>query len=97
MAIYQESRYETADVIPLPDRTGVYRATIIPTRTVRVPDSYSVHRVVTGERLDTLASRAYSDAELWWIIADANPELSYPDDLVPGSLIRIPSFASVNP
>jgi nucleoid-associated protein YgaU len=42
------------------------------------------------DRLDTLAYRFYGDSTLWWMIADANPEILFPEPLVPGSVIRIP-------
>lgn len=96
MPIFEESRYETADVVPLAARDGVFRATVVPTRVVELPTDYSLHRVVVGERFDTLAALAYEDSELWWVIADANPQVFYPDDLKPGTLIRIPSFAAVS-
>lgn len=90
MPIYEGSRYATADVIPVAAVDGVYRATVFPTRSVTEPATYTVHRVTEGDRLELLAHRAYENAELWWVIADANPELIYPDDLVPGTLLKIP-------
>ena len=36
--------------------------------------------MVQGDRLDLLAARLLGDAELWWRIADANPELD-PEEL----------------
>lgn len=96
MAIYEESRYESADVLPVQAADGVYRATVIPTRTVTPPELYTTHRVRVGDRLDLLAGLAYDDAELWWIISDANPQLFYPDSLVPGQLIKIPIVAGAS-
>ena len=44
-----------------------------------------------GERLDLLASKYYSDATLWWIIAAANPELRKDSlYLEPGTQVRVP-------
>lgn len=88
--IFAGSRYETADVTPVADAQGVYRATVIPTRTVAETTDYTEHRVRVGDRMDTLARIAYGDPEMWWRIADANPQLAYPDQLVPGALIKIP-------
>lgn len=94
MPIYEESRYEDALVVPVAGSDGVYRATIqAPLGSVEVGEEYTVHRVVEGDRLDLLADRAYGDAEFWWRIADANPELDYPDELTPGQLLRIPTLA----
>jgi len=44
-----------------------------------------------GDRLDRIAFRIYQDAELFWLICDANRAL-WPDDLVaePGRVLRIP-------
>lgn len=91
--IYEQSRYETATVTPVADNNGVYHATVIPTRVVQPADVYTVHEVVFGDRLDSLAARAYGDPELWWRIADANPELAFPDELELNTLIKIPRLA----
>lgn len=95
MPIYEESRYETAPVVPVEDSDGVYRATIqAPLGSTETDDDYTVHRVVDGDRMDLLAERAFGDPEFWWRIADANPDLEYPDKLMPGQLIRIPVLVS---
>lgn len=95
MPIYEESRYETAPVVPVMGSDGVYRATIQePLGPTDTDGEYSVHRVTEGDRLDLLAERAYGDPEFWWRIADANPSLPYPDQLAPGQLLRIPTLIS---
>jgi hypothetical protein len=44
-----------------------------------------------GERLDLLAWKYYSNVDLWWIIAAANPELRKDSlYLEPESQIRVP-------
>lgn len=44
-----------------------------------------------GERLDLLAWKYYGDAELWWIISAANPELRKDSlYLEAGTQVRIP-------
>lgn len=93
MPIYEESRYETAPVVPVAASDGVFRATIQPP--LGAPDigDYSVHRVEFGETMDVIAFQAYGDTEFWWRIADANPELDYPDAVEPGMLLRIPALA----
>ena len=52
--------------------------------------SFFYYTVVDGDRLDNLAFRIYGNANLWWRLADANPELFYPEMLIPGSVLRIP-------
>lgn len=41
-----------------------------------IPRSISDTYVITteGDRYDTLALQYYSDASLWWVISNANPE-----------------------
>ena len=36
---------------------------------------YTEYRVTEGDRVDTIANDFYGDARLWWIIANANPEI----------------------
>lgn len=90
--IFIDSRYEKASVVPIADASGRYRATIVPCCSPQVPDDFTLHRVVDGERLDMLAAGAYGDPEMWWRIADANPEVFYPDDIPAGTLLRIPAY-----
>jgi nucleoid-associated protein YgaU len=47
------------------------------------------HTIVGGELLDELARRYYGREDLWWRIADANPE-HFPLDLKPGERLVIP-------
>jgi phage tail protein X len=55
-------------------------------------DNSDIYVITTiGDRYDLLAWQYYSDAQLWWIISAANPEL--PKDslyLEPGTQVRIP-------
>jgi hypothetical protein len=53
--------------------------------------SYSFYQVVEGDRMDTLAWRFFSNVNYWWKLADANPEVFYPETLTPGSILRIPA------
>lgn len=51
---------------------------------------YSLHRVVQGDTILNIAARIPGDDRLWWQVADINPQVTYPEDLVVGDLIRIP-------
>lgn len=91
MAIAADSRYVTATITTAvgPDdetrqemRVAFPRARMI---------SYTFYRVVDGERVDTIAKTFYGKAELWWMIADANPEVFNWFDVDPGTIIRVPN------
>ncbi len=48
-----------------------------------------VHRIISGERLDTIAAKVYRDATKWRLIAEHN-KIADPLALRPGQTIRIP-------
>lgn len=51
---------------------------------------YYLHRVVEGDTILNIASRALGSDRRWWEIADLNPHIKYPEDLVVGGVIRVP-------
>jgi nucleoid-associated protein YgaU len=51
---------------------------------------YISHLVVAGERIDTLAAQYYGDPTMWWRVADANPSIMWYDDIMPGTILRVP-------
>ena len=72
------------------DRKKYYKPIKYPEIPVFVDDLY----VITSDRdrLDLLANQFYNDVDLWWIIANANPNIIRRDSYVlkPGIEIRIP-------
>ena len=49
------------------------------------PATFSYYTVLAGDRMDTIANRTLRSCQtLWWKIANANPEIFYPDGLVVG-------------
>jgi hypothetical protein len=93
--IYAGSRYQNASVIQVPDsQRNIY---VLAALNPPVPSSFITgqtfiyHTVVEGERYDTIAATYYSgNSNVWWTIADANPEILYPDELQAGTIIRVP-------
>lgn len=87
--IFEGSRYQGTPLLRVQAADGVIR----PTSFGDVTDlsrRYLHHTVVDGDRMDSLAQRYFNNPLLWWYIADANPEVFYPDDLEPGTVLRIP-------
>lgn len=88
MTIYQGSRYENSPVVVLRSDRG-YRPGVL--RSAPSPARQFVEVVVgANENLQLLAARVLNDPERWWVIADANPEWPYPDEIPAGSVLRIP-------
>ncbi len=87
--IFEGSRYANAPVLRVKDHDGVTRPAIY-WDPFDSSTKFLYHTVIEGDRLDLLAFRYYRNAELWWFIANANPEVFYPEDLEPGQILRIP-------
>lgn len=48
------------------------------------------YTVSSGETLESIAAKIYGDPTQFWRIADINPQIKFPIDLAPGTVIRIP-------
>ena len=51
---------------------------------------YTFIRVQAETRIDHLAKNAFGDEKMWWIIADANPEILDWTSLPMGTTLRLP-------
>lgn len=90
--IFEGSRYEHSDVVRIVGPDGVARQTVLPAdNTTGQQFQFAYYTVQDGDRIDMLAERFLGDPELWWVIADHNPEKMFYDYLAVGSLLRIPS------
>lgn len=91
MTIYVGSRYEDDPVDRVKVVDGTYVPTIYHQDVPRVQVfNFAIRVTEYGDRMDTLAAEFLGDAELGWVIANANPELLYPDDIPVGTVLRIP-------
>lgn len=91
MTVYVGSRYEDDPIDRVLSSEGEFEPTIYH----RPPPlaqlfRFAVYTTGYGERLDLLAARFYDDPELSWVIANANPEVFYPDQIPVGTVLRIP-------
>lgn len=59
--------------------------------TIPVQNDDLQYTVQSGDRIDLLANRFYSDPVLWWVIASANSLDLMPSDLISNATLRIPS------
>lgn len=89
--ILEGSRYEDDPVLRVKDARGNVNPAIYPDPYADEQEfEFVPYRTMVGDRYEAMAYQAYGDAELWWIIARANPEVFYPDDIPAATLIRIP-------
>ena len=80
------SRYYNLEMVPFRGQNGFVQRLTVQTETY--PDSIR-HTIIGGETLDQLAARYYGREDLWWRIADANPQC-FPLDWKPGDVLIIP-------
>jgi nucleoid-associated protein YgaU len=90
MTVYSGSRYANTPVLTLPNDDGSYSPALF-RGAAGLPPSFLHYVLHQGDRFDILADHFYGDSTLWWLIADANPEMFFPGGLLPiGQTIRIP-------
>lgn len=85
------SRYMGQPVISVTDAEGDLNATVYGGPPIGIPGSFYYYTVIQGDRMDTIANKVYGLSDYWWKIANANPEIFYPEVLQTGSIIRIPA------
>lgn len=91
MTIFVGSRYEDDPVDRVRTADGSFVPSVYHAPPPRVQGfRFGVYVTGYNERLDSLAARFYDDAELSWVIANANPEVFYPDMIPEGTVLRIP-------
>lgn len=59
-------------------------------RVEEVGSRYIPYTVRQGDTLENIALKHFGDTKRFWEIADLNPQIKYPTDLVVGNTIRLP-------
>lgn len=74
----------------MPNSSGVYNVSVL--RTVPMNNAnYRLYIWQAGDRPDLVAAELLGNSTLWWAIFDMNPEIIYPLNVPPGTVVRIPS------
>lgn len=88
--ITASSRYANNVVQAITGTDGVTRQTIMP----RAPQSRSLtvsdYTWRVGDRVDLLSARVYGDDMMWWVLADANPQILDWTNVAAGTIVRVP-------
>jgi nucleoid-associated protein YgaU len=91
MTIFTGSRYAGQAVVSVPvNAAGATSRTVYGPKAT-FPARFTYYMTKLGDRYDLIANQVYGRPDLWWQIADANPEIFFPDDLISGAIIRIPA------
>jgi hypothetical protein len=84
-------RYDRSPVIREGLQYGTSQAAVVIQRAIAAGQiSFRIEVVQQGERLDSIAGRAYGDAKLWWILAAAS-NVGWCLQVPPGTRLRIPT------
>jgi nucleoid-associated protein YgaU len=93
VTIFLGSRYQSSAVAAVKTDRG-WRPTVL--RELPAPAAAFSEIVTTSQTsLQELADRVYGEAEFWWHIADANPDILYPDRIPPGTTLRVPNASTL--
>lgn len=52
--------------------------------------TFSIHTATEGDTFSILAKKYLGDEYLYWMVADVNPQVKFPDSITIGTQIRIP-------
>lgn len=81
MALFKGSRYEAVPLFT-PDAEGRTAFRGLKPRPLPIPEPILEHTVALKDRLDGLAQHYYRETRAWHRIAEANPEVLFPEDLL---------------
>ena len=60
-------------------------------RKVRASHRYSTTVTTQGQTFQEIAAKWLGDPKLYWMVADLNPHVPYPEEIPMGTRIRVPS------
>lgn len=87
--IWPQSRYTQGTIVRMPDSEGTYNVSVLRTVSAQIKN-FTLYSWKSGDRPDLVAYRQLGNSQLWWAIFDINPEIIYPLNILPGTLVRIP-------
>ena len=92
MTIYQGSRYEysTIDFFAVKPNGNENPVVFYSVPTIGTL-AYRQYTWVNGDRMDLISYKFYGRADLFWYILDANPNIQDPNDIEPGTVLKIPN------
>lgn len=81
MAFFKGTAYEPTPVFePREDGSEVFRG--LRARRIRKPEAVLEHTVSIKQRLDSLAHEYFAESRDWRWLAEANPDVLFPEDLL---------------
>lgn len=91
MTILPQSRYTSGEVLWVNTKKRGNKQTVYLNTVVELSQPYTVAILRETDAMAHYAYRAYGDPNRWWTIADINPQIFYPFDIIPGAQMRVPT------
>lgn len=83
-------RYVGERVAYMPHRNGSQVPVVLRKPRFYVNQRYITYTLTAADHMWTLADKYYMNSLDWWVIADMNPHITCPDDLLYGLTALIP-------
>jgi nucleoid-associated protein YgaU len=98
MPIFSGSRYRFDEAFQVLTPEGTSLCHVLRKTTVEPPQGSRRYTTKAGDTFETLAFERYGNANKWYVIADANPQVFWMFDLIAGQEIIIPpkSYAELS-
>lgn len=95
MSISANSRYASSTVVADTNLDGDDVVVILFSQPSDKNLQFTFYQITAFDFIDTIATRFYGDPRLWWVIANANPEIVNWATLTAGQFIRLPTVSSL--
>lgn len=90
MTINSASRYAESTITVVDDPQRGPHQTVVVAPPVDRSFAFTFYQVEEGDTADMLGYRFFGAGRLWWMLADANPEILDWNDLPFGTVLRVP-------
>jgi hypothetical protein len=90
MTVQPASRYAAGEVLWVNTTKQGNKQTVYLNTMVTITYPYVVQLLREADSMQEFAYYNYGDSNRWWVLADANPQIFYPLDIIPGQQMRVP-------
>lgn len=90
MAVNATSRYAEGTISVVDDPQRGQHQEVVPGPAVDRSFAFTFYQVTDGDTVDMLGYTFFGAGQLWWMLADANPEIIDWNNLPVGAVLRVP-------
>lgn len=90
MAVTATSRYASGTITVVEDPQRGQHQAIIPADPVDRSFAFTFYQFTDGDTVDMLGYQFFGAGQLWWMLADLNPEILDWNNVAVGTVLRVP-------